>query len=97
MAFCLFVTGGLGSVDPLIQRIANLAVLQVERAESIEATGKGLACLLAGLPDSWPAAQINKSFIPQVDTGLSARYQRWRELMPKFTAAMPQVSLIEPE
>lgn len=83
----MLVTGGLGSVDPLMQRIANLVRLPIERAESIEATAKGLACLLAGLPDSWPGAQINKSFVPQADADLMVRYQRWRELMPELATA----------
>ncbi len=82
----MLVTGGLGSVDPLLQRIANLVQLPVERAESVEATGKGLAYLLAGLPDNWPRARISKSFIPQADVNLLARYQRWRALMPKLSA-----------
>ena len=85
----ILVTGGLGSVDPLLQRIANLAGVAVERAENIEATAKGLAYLLAGLPDSWPRAQVNTSFSPQTDADLLSRYQLWRELMPQLKRVSP--------
>ena len=80
----LLVTGGLASVDPLLQRLANLAGLAVERAESREATARGLAFLLAGLPDRWPGARISHSFVPTDNPGLSQRYRYWRSLMEKL-------------
>lgn len=80
----LLVTGGLGAVDPLLQRLANLSQMPVERAKSIEATARGLACLLAGVPDNWPCAGIDEAFLPQTDAGLLARFRRWRQLMPQL-------------
>jgi glycerol kinase len=80
----LLVTGGLGAVDPLLQRLANLSQMPVERAKSIEATARGLACLLAGVPDNWPCAQIDEAFLPQTNAGLLARFRRWRQLMPQL-------------
>jgi glycerol kinase len=80
----LLVTGGLGAVDPLLQRLANLSQMPVERAKSIEATARGLACLLAGVPDNWPCARIDEAFLPQTDAGLLARFRRWRKLMPQL-------------
>jgi glycerol kinase len=79
----LLVTGGLGAVDPLLQRLANISQMPVKRAKSIEATARGLACLLAGVPDNWPDVQIDQTFLPQTDAGLLARYKRWQQLMPK--------------
>ena len=79
----LLVTGGLGSIDSLLQRLANLSQMPVERAKSIEATARGLACLLAGVPDNWPRTQVDQVFLPQTDAGLLARFRRWRQLMPQ--------------
>ena len=78
----LLVTGGLGAVDPLLQRLANVSGLHVERAQSSEATARGLACLLAGVPDNWPDAKIERAFRPKVDADLMARFERWKQLMP---------------
>jgi glycerol kinase len=80
----LLVTGGLSVVDPLLQRLANLAQLPVERAVIKEATASGLACLLAGIPMGWPAAQIETTFLPAEDPALQRRYQRWLQLMPAW-------------
>jgi len=80
----LLVTGGLGRVDPLLQRLANLAQLPVERARSTEATARGLACLLAGIPADWPGASVDRTFVPVDDPALLARYRRWQKLMPSW-------------
>jgi glycerol kinase len=78
----LLVTGGLGAVEPLLQVIANVAGIRVERARSVEATAHGLGCLLAGLPEAWPQAHITSYFEPQHDPEVNARFLRWRQLMP---------------
>jgi len=80
----LLITGGLGTVDPLLQPLANLARLPVERAASQEATARGLACLLAGIPADWPGADIGRIFIPAEDPALQARYRKWLQLMPSW-------------
>jgi glycerol kinase len=80
----LLATGGLAAVDPLLGRIASLAQLPVERTATAEATARGLACLLAGLPADWPAASIEHSFMPVADAALVGRYRRWLELMPEL-------------
>jgi len=76
------VTGGLGSVDSLLQTLANIGGVPVERARSTEATARGLAYLLAGMPDVWPAPNIEHGFAPLDDPGLSERFSSWRKLMP---------------
>ena len=83
----LLITGGLGAVDPLLQRLANVSGMPVERARSTEATARGLACLLAGVPDNWPDAKIEQAFRPQVDAELMARFARWQELMPRLPSS----------
>ena len=81
----IVVTGGLGSVDPLLQRIADLTGATVIRAEIAEATARGLAYLVAGRPAEWPKVHAAKVFAPQVDKSLAERYQRWLSLMPALS------------
>jgi len=83
----LLVTGGLGAIDPLLQCLANVSGMPVERAQSSEATARGLACLLAGVPDNWPAARIARAFRPRSDAELLARFRRWQALMPPLPPA----------
>ena len=80
----LLVTGGLAALDPLLQRLANLAQRPVERAAIQEATARGLACLLADMPANWPDAEVEKRFVPVADPALLLRYQQWLKLMPKW-------------
>jgi glycerol kinase len=76
------VTGGLGSMDPLLQRIADLTGATVIRAEIAEATVLGLAYLVAGRPPDWPAVEAGHSFEPESNEALLGRYKQWRDLMP---------------
>lgn len=78
----LVVTGGLGSVQPLLQTLADCVELPVSRAEDAEATARGLAFLLAGQPVAWPHARIDLRCLPQRDSALQARFAQWCELMP---------------
>jgi glycerol kinase len=78
----IVVTGGLGSVDPLLQRLADLTGCTVARADVREATATGLAFLLAGLPQAWPKAQLERVFAPAQNVELRARYLDWLEGMP---------------
>jgi glycerol kinase len=80
----LLVTGGLGSVAPLLQRIANLTGMTVQRPEVSEATARGLAFLLADMPEDWPAAKVSAEFKAQDDSALKKRFQRWLDAMPKI-------------
>jgi len=79
----IVVTGGLGSVDPLLQRLADLSGSRVERAASREATGRGLAFLLAGRPAGWPQPVIEQRFEPAANPALRGRFERWLALMPE--------------
>jgi glycerol kinase len=78
----IVVSGGLGSVDPLLQRIADLSAATVVRAEVREATVRGLAFLLAGMPQNWPGVTSTDVFMPKENTALMERFRQWCELMP---------------
>ena len=78
----LVATGGLASVDPLLQRLSDLSGLPVDRAMVREATATGLACLLAGLPESWPGVTVEASYQPQPADALQARFAAWQQAMP---------------
>ena len=82
----ILVTGGLGAVDPLLQRIADLTSMQIKRPRVKEATARGLAFLLAGLPEEWPAPQITAEFSPQQNTQLQERFRIWLQAMPEIPA-----------
>jgi glycerol kinase len=78
----VLLTGGLGAVDPLLQRIADLTTMIVSRAEVSEATVRGLAYLIADRPADWPGVIFVDTFKPQENALLLERYRRWRTLMP---------------
>ncbi|MHB8743137.1 MAG: FGGY family carbohydrate kinase [Sulfuricaulis sp.] len=73
----IIVTGGLARLDALCQRLADLSRLPVLRSAEYEATARGTAYLLAGLPGSWPENQPPVGFKPKSDAALVQRYQRW--------------------
>jgi glycerol kinase len=83
----ILLTGGLGRVDPLAQKLASLTGLPVERALTAEATSKGLAYLLAGLPESWPPPIVERTFSPHADSALQARFNFWSGEMPPVAGA----------
>lgn len=78
----IVATGGLASVDPLLQRLADCSTVAVQRAQVREATATGLAWLLAGLPREWPGVDPAAEFLPASNHELHDRYRRWLQLMP---------------
>jgi glycerol kinase len=79
----IVISGGLGSVDPLLQRIADLSAATVVRAEVSEATVRGLAWLLADRPQDWPELSSREVFVPaENNAALLERFRQWCELMP---------------
>jgi glycerol kinase len=73
----IIVTGGLARFDAICQRLADLSGLPVYRSAEHEATARGTAYLLAGLPRSWPEEQSEAGFKPKPNPPLRQRYQRW--------------------
>jgi glycerol kinase len=76
----LVATGGLAASDFLCQSLADLTNLPVTRYEEQEATARGLAFLIAGQPQEWPAPR-SQVFQPQLNTALRERFFAWLKLM----------------
>ena len=75
------LTGGLAHWDGLARRLASLTGLPVYRPRECEATGRGLAFLLAGRPSYWPEQEPGDWFEPEDDVALKRAYQAWQALM----------------
>jgi glycerol kinase len=75
------ITGGLAHLDGLCQRIADLSGLPVYRPLQCEATGRGIAYLLAGSPAHWPEDNPGDWFKPNKNPALIQAYRNWMELM----------------
>ncbi|HID48672.1 MAG TPA: hypothetical protein EYP40_03505, partial [Chromatiales bacterium] len=75
------LTGGLAHWDGLARRLASLSGLSVYRPQECEATGRGLAFLLAGRPAHWPEEKPGEWFEPEKDAALQQAYKKWRGLM----------------
>lgn len=74
------VGGGLAQLDGLCRRLADLSGLPVHRPETVEATARGLAWLLAAPSEAWPQAPA-QVFEPQSRRDLRRRYRRWRRAL----------------
>ena len=86
------VSGGLSVLDGLCQRLADLSGLLVCRPQQSESTSKGLAFLISGQEQSWPAG-ANKElksdvFTPETNKDLAQRYGRWRKEFNKELSKM---------
>ncbi|HZF17159.1 MAG TPA: FGGY family carbohydrate kinase [Steroidobacteraceae bacterium] len=72
----LILTGGLTRSDYFCRCLAELVELDVRRMDEPEASARGVACLAAGLPESWRAgAQTEFDFA--TNGALLARYVAW--------------------
>jgi len=75
------LTGGLGRLDGLCQRLADVTGLPVYRPEECEATARGLAYLLAGRPTQWPENKPGQWFEAKNNQAFKARYSEWLAAM----------------
>ena len=75
------ISGGLAHLGGLCQRIADLSGLPLYRPRQIEATGRGTAYLLAGLPSHWPEEKPGDWFMPKNNPSLLQTYRTWSALM----------------
>jgi glycerol kinase len=73
----IIATGGLARLDGLCQRMADLSGLPLYRPAEHEATARGTAYLLAGIPENWPEEKPGDSFTPKPNPGLARRYKDW--------------------
>lgn len=76
----LIVSGGLSASDGFCQLISDLSGLPVERPANPEATARGTAFLLAGMPERWGKAQSAR-FTPATHARLRERYANWCRAM----------------
>ena len=73
----LNVSGGLGGLDGMCSRLADLSGIPVARHEATEATARGLAWLVAGRPEGW-GLDPPTIFPPRNNPLLADRYRCWR-------------------
>ncbi len=73
----IWLSGGLASLAPLCQRLADLTGLPLLRPRMQEATARGLAYLSAGRPEHWSAAAVTR-ITPQAAPALRQRYFDWK-------------------
>ena len=75
------ITGGLAHLDGLCQRLADLTRLPIYRPTEVEATARGLAYLIADMPDRWPENKHGDWFKPAENTLLDTRFLLWEQAM----------------
>jgi glycerol kinase len=80
--------GGLSRAPAFARRLADLTGLPVHIAPAREATGLGLARLLAGRAMT-PPAPAHEVTEPRPAAALAARYLRWLEAMTEATGCDP--------
>ncbi len=72
----IVLTGGIARSAYFCQALADLVELEVLRTQEQEASAGGVACLAAGLPDSWRDAS-GRVFLPASNSLLLARFAAW--------------------
>lgn len=87
----LLLSGGLAAVDGLCQRLADLSGIEVLRSAETEGTARGLAYLLADMPQGWPTA-VGQIFRVHDNKELLHRYHRWREFIYEETGYTEQMT-----
>lgn len=77
----LQLSGGLAMLDGLCQRLADLSRLPIYRPTECEATARGLAYLVAGMPQHWPEQKHGDWFKPRDNPVLDSRFLLWEQSM----------------
>ncbi|MBI3563342.1 MAG: hypothetical protein HY080_16685 [Gammaproteobacteria bacterium] len=77
----LQVSGGMAKLDGLLQRIADLTRLPIYRPNDCEATARGTAYLVAGMPSHWPENKLGDWIEPNSQPVLDQRYLLWENAM----------------
>jgi sugar (pentulose or hexulose) kinase len=76
----LVASGGLAENRLLCRMLAALSESPVDRGNDHEATSRGLAFQVAGMPAGFVAPPVER-FEPEPDQRLLARYLKWLALM----------------
>ncbi len=77
----IILSGGLGNLDGLCQRLADLTTYIVHRPQESEATARGTAFLVAQQNHSWQEQEPTRQFTPNNNPALKARYNDWSTAM----------------
>jgi glycerol kinase len=75
------VGGGLSACPYLSECLADLSGLSVVRLSERELTGRGLAYLVAGRPQSWSPVHVKQIISPIKNPNLLLRQANWRSQM----------------
>jgi glycerol kinase len=76
----LVASGGLAENRLLCRMLATLSASAVDRSSNLEATSRGLAYQVAGMPPGFTASPVER-IEPEPDQRLLARYLKWLALM----------------
>jgi glycerol kinase len=78
----IIASGGLAELDGLLQRIADLTGVPVQRSTNLQATAYGGARLAN---PALPVLTVDDEFVPAPDSAITinARYQEWRKHLQK--------------
>ena len=76
----LVASGGLAENRLLCRMLATLSASPVDRGSNLEATSRGLAYQVAGMPPGFTAPLVER-IEPEPDQRLLARYLKWLALM----------------
>lgn len=82
----LVASGGLAENRLLCRMLACLSGVPVDRGSDREATSRGLAFLVAGMPKDFQSPPVER-FEPDADQRLLARYLKWLALMREASGA----------
>jgi glycerol kinase len=82
----LVASGGLAENRLLCRMLAALSESPVDRSSDREATSRGLAFQVAGMPGGFVAPPVER-FEPESDQRLLARYLKWLALMREAAGA----------
>jgi len=77
----IMLSGGLGNLDGLCQRLADLTGIIVHRPQESEATARGTAFVVAQQKDSWQHEEPANQFYPTNNPALKLRYDAWSTAM----------------
>lgn len=74
----IYIGGGLSACPYLSESIADLSELNIVRLSERELTGRGLAYLIAGQPQSWRSIPAKQTITPKTNLALQQRQKQWR-------------------
>ncbi len=80
----IIISGGLSKADAVCQKIADLTNTKVHRSDNPDATLQGIACMAAGLPETWKPELQEDVFHPQVNPLLAERFGKWQLAMGEW-------------